>query len=174
MPGWRSDDTKLVASIRWHRSFPIFYFFAVAWNLGLPLVVPGSPPMFKIIGYLAAVAFAVLGVRSLASRTTMRFDARAFVVETPLAFWQRTEILIADIERFETITRSTTATELVARLKNSATIDLPIDWQPLPVVIRGIKTEHIVAKREAAQWLGTMLNEMLSAARLLGHDTYRS
>ncbi len=166
---------KLEASIRWHRSLPIFYFFAVAWNLVLPLVVPGTtPPTFKIVGVLAAVAFAILGVRALASRTTMRFDARTFVVETPLAFWLRAEIPVVEIERFETRTRENTVTDVVARLKSSATIDLPIDWQPLPVVIRGLRTERFVADARDAQWLADKLNEMLAAARLLGHDTYRS
>lgn len=173
LPGWRIDDAKLVASIRWHRSWPVFYAFAVLWNLGLPLVVK-APQSFEIIGYLAAVLFGVMALRALASRTTMRFDARAFVVETPLAFWQRSEFPLDDIAGFEARTLPTNVTSVFVRLKSAPESELPIDWQPLAVSMRGSNKQLFVASAEDAQWLARELGEMLATARQLGHDSYRT
>ena len=104
----------------------------------------------------------------------MRFDARSFVVETPLAFWQRREIPLADIEGFEARMQPTSVTNVVVRLKSASEVELPIDWQPLAVAMRGSNKQIVVAPTEDAQWLAHELGEMLAAARQLGHDTYRT
>ncbi|MEO7111500.1 MAG: hypothetical protein ABI183_13760, partial [Polyangiaceae bacterium] len=118
--------------------------------------------------------FGVLAVRALVSRTTMRFDARTFVIETPLAFWQRREIPLDDIDGFVACTQASQVTDVVVKLKNLPDAELPIDWQPLAVTVRGSKKRLFVAPAEDASWLARELGEMLTAARQLGHDTYRS
>ncbi len=175
LPAWRIDDAKLVASLRWHASWAGFYIFAVLWNLGLLLFVHDSPT-FTLVGYLAVFLFGLLALRTIFSRTTMRFDADTFVVETPLAFWQRLEVPIGEIDHFEMANPKPKVFTVVVRLKSNAVLDTPIDWQPLPIAVRG--TNHdgplFAAAPEDAQWLADALNEMLANARQLGHDTYRS
>ncbi|HEX7666149.1 MAG TPA: hypothetical protein VF407_16595, partial [Polyangiaceae bacterium] len=87
--GWQTDASGLVARTRWHRSWPIFYFFAVVWNLAFAQAElvhrKGTVGVVTILGAAAAVAFALLGVRALVARTTIRFTPGELVVENALA-----------------------------------------------------------------------------------------
>ena len=93
IPGWTIDDTRLVASMRWHRSWLVAYVLAAVWNVGLPRLGVMStkplPPHFLVIGDIAAVAFAVLALRAFLARTVIRFTARELRIENPFAPWRK-------------------------------------------------------------------------------------
>ncbi|MEO8876426.1 MAG: hypothetical protein ABI461_12625, partial [Polyangiaceae bacterium] len=149
------------------------------WNFGILRVwaASGKPmvPIFAIASNVAAAAFALLAVRAAMARTIVRFDARELTVLAPLAPWNNTRIDLAEIERFEpSVHEDTGHTDLLVRLKSGSAEALPIDWQPIPVALRGRKKRLFVAEAADATWLAAALNDMLAAARQLGHDTYRS
>jgi hypothetical protein len=178
IPGWKIDSTGLVASTRWHYSWPIAYAFAAIWNLGLPhleLSMHNRPPNFVLIGEIGAFVFAVLAARAFLARTIIRFTARELFVENALAPWQRYRVDLAEIKAFQVIQNEAEGYAYVGVEVASGVVQrLPIDWQPLYLKWNGSNKRAFVAPLSSASWMATALTEMLVQARALGHDTYRS
>jgi hypothetical protein len=179
IPGWKIDSSGLVASTRWHYSWPIAWAFAAIWNLGLPHLVLSqkqSPPdSFVWIGDVAAIVFAILAVRAFFTRTVIRFTARELRVENALAPWQRYRVDLAEIKAFQVIQDPNQGHAYVGvEVAAGAVQPLPIDWQPLYLSFNGSKKRVFIAPLSSASWMATALTDMLTKARLLGHDTYRS
>ena len=178
IPGWNIDSSGLVATTRWHYSWPIAYAFGVVWNLGLPrlsLSTKTTPLYVVLIGELAALFFATLALRAFFARTTIRFSAKELTVKNPMAPWQHYRIDLAEIKGFQVIQHEAQGhTDVGVVLLSGVVQPLPIDWQPLTLSWNHSRKRIYVAPLSNAVWMVVALTDMLAKARLLGHDTYRS
>jgi hypothetical protein len=179
IPGWKIDSSGLVASTRWHYSWPIAYVFAVIWNLVLPrshlLMAKVGPDYLESIGDVAAFVFLALAARAFLSRTIIRFTASEMCVENALAPWERYRVDLAEIKAFQVIQNEAQGYANVGvQLPSGVVRLLPIDWQPLSMSFNGSNKRVFVAPLSDASWMADALTDMLAKARLLGHDPYRS
>ena len=168
-----------MAETRWHYSWPIAYAFGVIREFGF-----ASACRLRRKGHAAAIRFDRRDCRALfcdpriacvLARTTIRFSAKVGSHgRNHLVPWQRYRVDLAEIKGFQAMHHEAQGhTDVGVELVSGVVQPLPIDWQP-PAVVESPRKRIFVAPVSNAAWMANALTELLEAARLLGHDTYRS
>ncbi len=147
------------------------------WNfvLSLPPFSHPTPPIFANAGLIAGFAFLFLAFRGFVARTWITLDEKGLDIRNAWAPWSKLSMPLADVAGFEAIFHEKGGHWNVAvRLRTGDRRALPVDWQPVPLALKGSKKAWFVAAPSTASSIAGDLQDMLFRARDLGHDTFRS
>ena len=171
------DDARHLALVRWHVSWSVAFLFAAIWNFVLPALptTRPAPPFFETVGHVAGCAFLFLAFRAFVARTRIKLDENGLDVRNAWAPWSKLTMPLADVAGFETTFHEAEGHMNVSvRLRSGDRKELPVDWQPIPLSLKGSKKRWFVEDHEAAAAVTRELEDMLLRARQLGHDTFRT